>query len=249
MTRQDQPFASAASMNSPQWRGRRLDDMPWTVPWCPGRHARLAAQVARRRTVAWVTAALAQIQSRISQIQSRFASLGAGGAAGTLGAASIGSGSVSSASFQSALAAAGMTGTPGEIAPSGVDIAQFSRDVLGAIGAPTSEQNMAVMSAWVKAEGTKARYNPLATTRNAPGATQFNSVGVKNFATYQEGVATTVGAITNGLYGNVIAALRRGDDAYAVADAIEKSPWGSGALVRSVLESRNVPRPGAPAGA
>lgn len=194
-----------------------------------------------RRTVLGVTGALAQIQSRINQIQSRFAALGVGGVGTPLGTSQ----GVSAAGFQSALAAAGMNGaTSGEIAPSGVEVGQFSRDVLAAIGAPATEQNMAVMSAWVKAEGTKARYNPLATTRNAPGATQFNSVGVKNFSSYQEGVATTVGAITNGLYGNVIAALRRGDDAYAVADAIKESPWGSGALVRSVLESRGVPKTG-----
>lgn len=124
-----------------------------------------------------------------------------------------------------------------QTAPSGVDPARFSRDVLARIGAPVTSQNMAVMQAWIKAEGTKAQFNPLATVRRAEGATDFNSVGVKNFVSYEQGVDTTVGAITNGLYDDVIAALRRGNDAFAVADAIEASPWGTGGLVRKVLQS------------
>jgi hypothetical protein len=127
--------------------------------------------------------------------------------------------------------------TKASLAPSGVDPARFSSDVLARLGAPKTEQNLAVMQAWVKAEGTRAQFNPLATTRKAEGATNFNSVGVKNFTTYEQGVDTTIGAITNGLYDDVIAALKRGDDAYAVADAIAASPWGSGGLVRKVLDS------------
>jgi hypothetical protein len=46
------------------------------------------------------------------------------------------------------------------------------------------------------------------------------------------------------LYTNVLDALYKGDDPYAVADAIAASPWGSGKLVRSVLESRGVPAGG-----
>lgn len=127
--------------------------------------------------------------------------------------------------------------TNAQVAKSGVDPLQFSKDVLSRIGAPHTEQNLAVMQAWIKAEGTRAQFNPLATTRRAEGATNFNSVGVKNFVSYEQGVETTVGAITNGLYDHVIAALRRGNDAFAVADAIANSKWGSGSLVRQVLES------------
>jgi hypothetical protein len=172
------------------------------------------------------------VRSRISEIQSslrnfqpniQFPTVTAG-AQGRVSAQGV------SGSFDTALANA-------TSAPSGVDPAQFSRDVLSRIGAPATAQNMAVMQAWIKAEGTKAQFNPLATVRRAPGATDFNSVGVKNFVSYDQGVDTTVGAITNGLYDDVIAALRRGNDAYAVADAIEASPWGTGGLVRKVLDS------------
>lgn len=169
------------------------------------------------------------IQSRIAQIEAGFASLvpSAPAAAAPAGM------------FQAAMRQAAPPAD--DIAPSGVSVSGFSRDVLRAIGAPETTSNMQAMSAWVKSEGTKAGFNPLATCRAAPGASDFNSVGVKNFQSYEQGVQTTVGAIQNGLYQPVIEALRRGNDAYAVADAIKASPWGSGGLVRSVLHSRGVP--------
>lgn len=169
------------------------------------------------------------IQSRISQIEAGFASL----------APAAPTASAPSGMFQAAMAQA--TASADDVAPSGVSVSGFSRDVLRAIGAPETASNMQAMSAWVKSEGTSAAFNPLATCRKAPGATDFNSVGVKNFQSYEQGVQTTVGAIQNGLYQPVITALRRGDDPYAVADAIEASPWGTGGLVRSVLHSRGVP--------
>jgi hypothetical protein len=174
------------------------------------------------------------VRARIAEIESSVSHITQGFSSNVARAASAANGAVSaqSVSFASALSNAA-----GELAPSGVNPTQFSSDVLKRIGAPVTGQNLAVMGAWIKAEGTKAAFNPLATVRKAPGATDFNSVGVKNFTSYEQGVDTTVGAITNGLYDDVIAALRRGDDAYAVADAIAASPWGSGALVRKVLNS------------
>jgi hypothetical protein len=172
------------------------------------------------------------VRSRISEIQASLRNFQPNIQFPTsaAGAGRVTAQGVSGGSFDAALANA-------STAPSGVDPARFSKDVLARIGAPVTEQNMAVMQAWIKAEGTKAQFNPLATVRKAPGASNFNSVGVKNFVSYEQGVDTTVGAITNGLYDDVIAALRRGNDAYAVADAIAASPWGSGALVRKVLDS------------
>lgn len=174
------------------------------------------------------------VRSRISEIQSTLSNFQPQiqfpqQASGPQGVSAQGLGAAGQSSFSNVLSA--------QTAPSGVDPARFSRDVLARIGAPVTPQNMAAMQAWIKAEGTKAQFNPLATCRRADGATDFNSVGVKNFVSYEQGVDTTVGAITNGLYDDVIAALRRGNDAFAVADAIEASPWGTGGLVRKVLKS------------
>jgi hypothetical protein len=172
------------------------------------------------------------IRSRISEIESRVSALRSGPSSMQISAASKPEG-VQAMSFASALQQTAPADTP-----SGVNKLQFTRDVLARIGAPVTTENVKAMSAWIASEGTRAQFNPLATVRKADGATNFNTTGVKNFVSYEQGVETTVGAITNGLYGGVIAALRKGDDAYAVADAIAASPWGSGALVRKVLQSR-----------
>lgn len=130
----------------------------------------------------------------------------------------------------------------GGMAPSGVAVDEFARDVLAGIGAPLSAENLRVMRAWVRAEGTSARFNPLATTQRAPGATAFNSVGVRNFTSYGQGVATTVQVLQNGKYEPVLAALRNGTDAQAVAGAIARSPWGTGGLVSRILSQEATPR-------
>ena len=61
--------------------------------------------------------------------------------------------------------------------------------------------NVQAITAWEQAEGTKAAFNPLATTQGGfTGETQFNSVGVKNYTSYQDGLDANVKVITNGLY-------------------------------------------------
>jgi hypothetical protein len=128
------------------------------------------------------------------------------------------------------------TGTPNR---AGVDPVQWAKDFLTKLGAPVTASNVDAVTAWEQAEGTKATFNPLATTQGGyAGETQFNHVGVKNFATYQDGIDANVKVITNGLYGNILAALQRGDDAMAVAQAIASSPWGTGTGVERVLSSR-----------
>lgn len=124
----------------------------------------------------------------------------------------------------------------GGTARSGVDVDQFARDVLARVGAPVTGENMRLMRAWVSSEGTAARFNPLATTKTAAGATAFNSVGVKNYTSYDQGVTATVQTLLNGRYPAVLSGLREGGDALKVADAIAASPWGTGGLVRRRLE-------------
>ncbi len=45
-------------------------------------------------------------------------------------------------------------------------------------------------------------------------------------------------ASTNGRYGNILAALKAGNNAMAVAQAIANSPWGTGSLVEKILSSQ-----------
>jgi hypothetical protein len=114
---------------------------------------------------------------------------------------------------------------------------RFGTDLLERLGMPVTKENLRAMMAWQAAEGTAAAFNPLATTRYAPGATDMNSVGVKNFRTYEQGLQTTIDTLRNGLYGNILAALREGTSASRVADAVAESPWGTGDAVSRVLAS------------
>jgi cell wall-associated NlpC family hydrolase len=63
----------------------------------------------------------------------------------------------------------------------------------------------------------------------------YNSVGVKNYATPQQGIQATAATLMNGKYANIIAALKQGQDPRQMALALANSPWGTGALVLKVL--------------
>jgi hypothetical protein len=108
---------------------------------------------------------------------------------------------------------------------------------LGIIGEPRTPCNLAAIEAWETAEGgawsNSATYNPLNTAQPEPGSYPVNSDGVQAYPSWQEGLAGNAAAITNGLYGPVLAALSAGDNAQAVADAVAASPWGTSSFTAS----------------
>jgi hypothetical protein len=194
---------------------------------------------------------IAGVEARIHEIVNRFGAKPAGG--GVLGATTPSSTSSAAGSaagtsdFAAALAQA--QGTPssdpsvptssGTLNRAGVDSVGWARDFLTKLGMPITSENIRAISAWEQAEGTKASFNPLATTQSGfAGETKFNSVGVKNYATYQDGIDANAHALMNGRYTNVLDALRAGNSATAVAQAIADSPWGTHGGVLRVLESQ-----------
>ena len=108
----------------------------------------------------------------------------------------------------------------------------WAQALLVAMRLPVTADNVAAITAWEMAEGghwyNTAYYNPLNTTQDMPGATVFNSVGVKAYTSWKQGLEATVKTLKNGYYGGIIEALRRGNDATAVAAAVGASPWGTG---------------------
>ena len=200
---------------------------------------------------------LAAVQARIQEIQSQFG-LSATTPGGVLGASdpsatssdptSIGTDSTqSTGSFADALASAQGTAASSAAVPTssgslnraGVDSVQWARDFLTKLNMPITSENVKAITAWEQAEGTKASFNPLATTQGGfSGETQFNSVGVKNYADYEDGIDANVHALTNGRYANILSALSAGNSATAVAQAIANSPWGTGGGVLRVLQSQ-----------
>lgn len=119
----------------------------------------------------------------------------------------------------------------------GSDPVQEVQQILAGIGAPDSISNQDAFNAWQRAEGGSAANNPFDTTQGAAGTTNYNSVGVKNYRTSQQGVQATIQTLENGHYAAVLKALREGTNAYQVAAAVGASPWGtSGSLMDSILK-------------
>ncbi len=108
----------------------------------------------------------------------------------------------------------------------------WARALLAQLGMPETTDNLAAITAWEMAEGghwyNGAHFNPLNTTQPEPGAVAMNSVGVKAYVNWAQGFRATITTLRNGLYGGILAALSKGDDALAVAHAVAASPWGTG---------------------
>lgn len=85
--------------------------------------------------------------------------------------------------------------------------------------------------AWIGAEGSKPRWhNPLDSTMPESGSSPVNSVGVQSYVSWRQGLRASAATIRNGLYPGILAALRAGNDAQAVANAVASSPWGTQAF-------------------
>lgn len=101
--------------------------------------------------------------------------------------------------------------------------------LLRALHARGVSENRIVLGAQARLEGGTARYNPLNTTEPWPGATDYNSVGVKNYPNGAAGIAATAKTFTNGYYNGIVADLRKGDlSARAIVqrNAAEYDKWG-----------------------
>ena len=110
----------------------------------------------------------------------------------------------------------------------------WAQAFLKSLGVPITVDNVAAVVAWEMAEGghwyNTAYFNPLNTTQSMPGATVFNSVGVKAYTSWEQGLKASVITMRNGYYGGILSALSRGNDAQAVANAVAASPWGTGSF-------------------
>lgn len=115
-------------------------------------------------------------------------------------------------------------------------VPNWQAQILKGVGAPVTPQNVLFVNDWARAEGGSAENNPFNTTQPGFGAIgNYNSVGVKRYATPQQGIAATIATLRNGRYGNILNALHQGTNARADAEALAASPWGTGALVLKML--------------
>lgn len=109
---------------------------------------------------------------------------------------------------------------------------QWAALLLDRLDAPRCANNLIVVVAWAAQEGTDAGWNPLATTLDYPNATSFNSAGVKNYPSLEDGLTATVLTLQHGLdahgYGAIVDDLRACADPLVTAAAIQASDWCAG---------------------
>jgi len=110
----------------------------------------------------------------------------------------------------------------------------FAEAILDALGYPQTKLAVTDIMSWEAAEGGAwnggARYNPLNTTEPMSGASNFNSVGVKNYSSWEDGIQATVKTLNNGHYTDILNALSIGgtqDFGVTVGD----SHWGTESFV------------------
>lgn len=118
---------------------------------------------------------------------------------------------------------------------------EFAKQLLPKVGAKATKRNLWAVVSWCQAEGGSAAFNPLNTTLDRPGATNYNSVGVKNYTSLAQGVEATAATLNYGadwdLYGyKPIRKHLRGDSwASLTLRAVERSVWGTGGLALRCL--------------
>ncbi len=98
------------------------------------------------------------------------------------------------------------------------------------MNAPQSAANLNSLETWEAREGgnwhNTAHYNPLNTTLFEPGSTSMNSVGVKSYTGWQQGLQATVDTL-NG-YGAIETALRAGTGLKVPGVAADLLKWSGG---------------------
>jgi peptidoglycan hydrolase CwlO-like protein len=102
---------------------------------------------------------------------------------------------------------------------------------LRAVGAPGCQANLITLVAWQYSEFTQAAWNPLADTLAMSGSTTFNSVGVQNYVSLDQGLQATRFTLVNGPafgYGAILSDLAGCADPMSTARAINASMWCRG---------------------
>jgi len=119
--------------------------------------------------------------------------------------------------------------------------------VLADIPAPNTAANVKFLTDWHSFELSGAQYNPLNTTQKESGSTTFNSAGVQNYTGPTQGARATAQTLTNGFYGNIVAALKEGDP-YVYPDraavGVELTTWGTPNFAASYLGKTSPSSPG-----
>ena len=128
---------------------------------------------------------------------------------------------------------------------------RFYRRVLQGIGAQFSTNSLVFMQAWREAEGGRASYNPFNVTRKTIRGRKndmfaYNSVGVQNYRTFEDGVQATVETLKLSYYTGIVEGLKEGRNPLTLArEEASKglATWkgqAGGGYIAAVLESNRL---------
>lgn len=130
---------------------------------------------------------------------------------------------------------------------SGVSSDSWWQAILSGLSAPDTANNRSNLNAWTACEGGTATFNPFNTTLPWPRSTCYNSVCVRNYANFQDGVSATIATLEQGNMSDIRHALQNDLDRAAFADAIGADPWGtSAACIRTASGGGTGGAPGPP---
>lgn len=112
----------------------------------------------------------------------------------------------------------------------------FAKGLLAKLGAKPTQENIDAIKIWAKKEsggvwGAKGgAYNPLNTTLNMEGASNFNRAGVKNYQSMEQGIDATYQTLTGNQsgsrgYDKIVSLMRSGASREQVINAISSSSW------------------------
>lgn len=165
-----------------------------------------------------------------------------------IGSGSSGSGGGKGGGGGGSTGGTGSYGNAPKTPAGGYQRAQWCATFLSMININETNSNMQIVYAWTQAEGgagpqwggsNTANYNPINTTQGMPGSTPIagNTAGVQSYTSWAEGLVATAKTITNGDYGDLLAALKSGDGSAFVGSSELASVWGTTDLTLSKIQS------------
>jgi hypothetical protein len=113
----------------------------------------------------------------------------------------------------------------------------WASQLLTALGAPVNDSNVTALTTWQSREGghwvNSATFNPLNTTLDMGNSQSMNSVGVKRYNSWDEGIQATVSTLTGKNadargYSAIVGALKSGASTETILSAISNSAWVTG---------------------
>lgn len=113
---------------------------------------------------------------------------------------------------------------------------EFYKKVLSCVGAEPTKDNMSFMYAWRQAEGGKASNNPFNTSHKMPGSTTYNSHGVQNYKSSEDGIQATCKTLKNGRYNDILDGLKNDVGLFQLSRMKGLKTWGTGELLAKVAD-------------